>query len=172
MITIINPWFGNGPVPCIMTFNNPVEFTIHNSTTGASEVRRVNTWNFNPSGRGMEIKDNSGNMIMSCTVGNLRITENINKNIIYLPMPVEDEKGGGYGYDIGFTEDTFSLTGVVGHFAAYEILRALVKSNNGETSGTLLLGQTTYKVLLRMASGGGVANGQPITYAVTATIVS
>lgn len=167
---MITPYFEDGPIPCKIIFDTPVEYSFTNKTTGATESKMILVWDFNPIERFL-VTDSSGNKIVDKPHGNLKWNENLNKNIIYFPLPVESVEGGGYGYDIGFTEDNFSLTVEAASFAEFEIFRALVKLNTGERSGVMIFGRTWYDIIVRTSSAGGQAGGQPLNYNVTITIV-
>ena len=116
--------------------------------------------------------------------GDFKWSRNINKNAIYVTLPVGEGVSaganplteGGYGYDLGFLQDNFVLELKTTNYTEYERLVNLIKTNTGEKPASLKIGYgstpTEYNVMPRYCNFTGAAGGDLITVSVTLTVVS
>ena len=122
----------------------------------------INTVILNPSTR---YSDNSPR-------GNCKWSRTINKNVTYMALPTDSLEGGGFGYDLGFVEDTFTFNVQTASFVEYTTIMNLIKLNSGVTSGTLSIAGLDYNVLVKSGSASGQSGNNLITYSITMVVVS
>ena len=76
----------------------------------------------------------------------------LNKNIVYTKLPTEEDTDGGFGYDLGFTEDTFTFSITTFDYDEMDKIFTLAKTinaTNGTIHGVLLFHSKTYNVIVR-----------------------
>lgn len=110
------------------------------------------------------------------SLGSFKWQRNLNKNSIYVQLPVETGDEGGYGYDLGFVQDDYVFELVFKNYNEYRRLMALIKTNVGEVAGELKIGYTgtvdTYNYIVRYCNSSGDDGGGHIKLSLTLTIVS
>jgi len=108
--------------------------------------------------------------------GDFKWSRNINKNAIYVQLPVEKPDEGGYGYDLGFLQDDITVTMRFYDIDKYRDLISLIKSNVGEVTAVLRIGMPPkvdeFNVLVRSCTVEGDSGGTNIQMSVVMTVVS
>lgn len=69
-----------------------------------------------------------------------KFSRKLSKSPIYINFPVSTESGGGYAYDLGFLEDSFTATIITTNYSEYLYVYELCKRNIGEVSAVLRIG--------------------------------
>lgn len=108
--------------------------------------------------------------------GGFKWSRTNNKNAIYVQLPVESMDEGGYGYDLGFLQDNFTLDYSTNDYWEYYRFMALVKTNTGEKVGVLRIGYAgaveEYNVIIRYISANGDAGSELIAISCTLTVTT
>jgi len=103
-----------------------------------------------------------------------RWTRMLNKNIVYTKLPTDEETDGGFGYDLGFTEDTFTFTYKTFDYDEIDKVFGLAKtinSTNGSIHGVLLFRTKVYNVIIRTVQATGLPGGNQCNVTITCTVV-
>lgn len=106
--------------------------------------------------------------------GGTKWTRMLNKNIIYTKLPTEEDTDGGFGYDLGFTEDTFTFSITTFDYDEMDKIFTLAKTinaTNGTIHGVLLFHSKTYNVIVRTVQSTGLPGGNRCNVTLTCTVV-
>ena len=132
---------------CELKFDKAASFTGNGeaSGTGYSTYPTTTTYHFeNDYVYASEIpKINGVSIYATGQRGNCTVSRSLSKNLVATTLPVDSYYEGGLGVDVGFTDDSFSVSVETHSWAEYRYIMGLVKTNTGLRSGLFRFGPSS-----------------------------
>lgn len=114
-----------------------------------------------------------GNPRLSDPSGGLKWGRVYNTNALYIKEAASDsEQDGGFGYDLGFSEDTFNISYITFSYdEAFRIVDLVKNYSQSQVSGAIEIYTRKYNFITRTCNMQGLSGGNKVSVNLTITVV-